>query len=266
MAASMQQAANVFNFIRGIFRAAPSLAELVEGETSDTLSLKSGVDIEVRPASFRTIRGVTAVAAIGDEVASWRSDDSANPDTEILRALRPALATTGGPLICISSPYAKRGDLYAAWRRHFGAGGDPRILVVQATSRVMNPTLPQSVVDRAYEQDAESASAEYGAEFRGDLAIFVSREALDAAVMRGVTVRAPIDGVRYCGFTDPSGGSADLFTLAIAHDENGKAVLDVALERKPLFSPDGVGWTRRVRSHRSAPCWDETSPTRCSAL
>ena len=42
MAASMQQAANVFNFVRGVFRAAPSLAELVEGETSDTLRSRAG--------------------------------------------------------------------------------------------------------------------------------------------------------------------------------------------------------------------------------
>ena len=89
------------------------------------LSLSTAIDIQVRPASFRTVRGITAVAAIGDEIAFWRSDDSANPDKEILKALRPSLATTGGPLICISSPHAKRGELYATFKRHFGAAGDP---------------------------------------------------------------------------------------------------------------------------------------------
>jgi len=104
----------------------------------------------------------------------------------------------------------------------------------------MNPSLSQRVVDRAYEEDPEAASAEYGAEFRGDLAIFVSRDAIDNAVSRGVTVRAPIDGVRYHGFVDPSGGSSDAMTMAVAHLEGGKAILDCLAERKPPFSPEAV--------------------------
>jgi hypothetical protein len=64
--------------------------------------------IEVRSASFRRLRGISCVAVIADEAAFWHSDESANPDTEILNAVRPALATTGGPLIVISSLYARR--------------------------------------------------------------------------------------------------------------------------------------------------------------
>jgi phage terminase large subunit-like protein len=103
MAASTAQAAQAFNFVEGIFRASPHLAELVESVTADTIALSTSVDVTIRPASFRTIRGITAVAAICDEIGFWRSDDTANPDTEILRSLRPALATTGGMLACISS-------------------------------------------------------------------------------------------------------------------------------------------------------------------
>ena len=96
LAASMQQAASAFAFIEGIFSVAPNLKDLVDGATSDTLSLTTAIDISVRSASYRTIRGITAVAAVCDEIAYWRSDDSANPDKEILKALRPSLATTGG--------------------------------------------------------------------------------------------------------------------------------------------------------------------------
>jgi len=50
------------------------------------------------------------VAAILDEVAFWRADDSANPDREIVNALRSAMATVPGALLVgISSPYARRG-------------------------------------------------------------------------------------------------------------------------------------------------------------
>ena len=240
MAASMVQAVQVFNFVRGVFEASPHLAELVENVTSDTVSLSTAIDVTVRPASYRTIRGITAIAAVADEIGMWRSDDSANPDTEILRALRPALATTGGPLVAISSPHAKRGELYTAFKRHYGPDGHPLILVAKAPSRVMNPSLSQRTVDRAYQEDPEAASAEYGAEFRGDIAIFVSREAVEAAVTSGVTVRAPIDGVTYFAFVDPSGGSSDAMTLAIAHLEKTKVVVDYIGERKPPFSPESV--------------------------
>ena len=240
LAASTAQASQAFNFVSGIFATAPNLKDLLENETADTISLASGVDITIRPASFRTIRGITAVAAIADEIAFWRSDDCANPDTEILRALRPALATTGGLLAAISSPHAKRGELYSTFKRHFGPTGHPSILVAKAPSRTMNPSLSQRVVDRAYEEDPEAASAEYGAEFRGDLAIFVSRDAIEACVATGVLVRAPIEGVTYFGFVDPSGGSSDSMTMAIAHNEGGRVVLDCIGERKAPFSPDSV--------------------------
>jgi hypothetical protein len=252
LAASVQQAASAFAFIEGIFTVAPNLKDVVDGATSDTLSLTTGIDIQVRPASFRTIRGITAVAAICDEIAFWRSDDSANPDKEILKALRPSLATTGGPLIAISSPHAKRGELYGTFKRHFGPSGDPLVLVAKAPSREMNPTLPQRVIDRAMEADPEAASAEYGAEFRGDLEVFVSREIIEACVARGVTVRSPLDGVTYRGFVDPSGGSNDAMTLAISHHEGNRPVLDCVLERKAPFNPDAVvsEFAQTLKSYR----------------
>ena len=240
LAASTTQASQAFNFVSGIFATAPNLKDLPENETADTISLASGVDITIRPASYRTIRGLTCVAAIADEIAFWRVDDAANPDVEILRALRPALATTGGLLAAISSPHAKRGELYGTFKRHYGPAGHPLILVAKAPTRTMNPALPQSVIDRAFEQDPEAASAEYMADFRNDIGAFVSRDAIEAAVSRGVTVRPPIEGVSYVAFVDPSGGSSDSMTFAIAHREGERTVLDCTAERKPPFSPDGV--------------------------
>jgi len=240
LAVSTAQAATAFNFLSGVFATAPNLKGLVERQTADTLTLASGVDIEVRPASYRTIRGVTSVAAICDEIAYWRSDDSANPDREILNALRPGLATTGGPLVAISSPYAKRGELYSTFKRHFGQDGHRAILVAKAPSRTMNPSLSAKVVDRAYEEDPDSAAAEYGAEFRSDIEQFISREAIEACVATGVKARSPLSGIRYAGFCDPSGGTTDAMAMAIAHQEGNVVVLDCLLERRPPFSPDSL--------------------------
>jgi hypothetical protein len=79
--------------------------------TADTISLKNRVDIQIRAASHRTIRGITAIAAIAEECSFWQSDESNNPDFEILHAVRPALATTGGMLFAIGSPHARRGEM-----------------------------------------------------------------------------------------------------------------------------------------------------------
>jgi hypothetical protein len=47
----------------------------------------------------------------------------------------------------------------------------------------MNPSVPQSVIDEAYERDPGNAAAEYGAEFRRDVETLISREAVDACVV-----------------------------------------------------------------------------------
>jgi hypothetical protein len=45
-----------------------------------------------------------------------------------------------------------------------------------------------------------------------------------------------VDG--YVGFVDPSGGSADSYTLAVSHREGERVVLDCVRERRPPFNPD----------------------------
>jgi hypothetical protein len=240
IAPDQRQALIVLEYIAAAFAATPILSQLVASRTADTLTLTNRVSIEVRSASFRRLRGPTYLAVICDEAAFWHSDESANPDVEILNAVRPGLATTNGLLAIISSPYARRGVVWDAWRCHYGPAGDPLILVAHGASRTFNPSLPQSVVDRALERDAASASAEYLAQFRTDVESFISREAVEACVAVGVRERAPLPDADYMGFVDPSGGSADSMTLAVAHKEGDVVVIDALRERKPPFSPDAV--------------------------
>jgi len=49
-----------------------------------------------------------------------------------------------------------------------------------------------------------------------------------------------IAGVQYCAFVDPSGGSSDAMTCAVAHYDRltKRAVLDAVRERRSPFSPD----------------------------
>jgi hypothetical protein len=184
-----------------------------------------------------------------DEVAFWRSDESANPDREVLTALRPATATVPGSMIVgISTPYARKGVLWQSFKDHYGKDGDP-VLVWQADTRSMNPTIGEHVIAAAYAADEASAAAEYGALFRRDIESFIAREAVEAAVVPGRHELPAISSARYVGFVDPSGGSQDSMTLAIAHheardekakDDPGMVVLDAIRERKPPFSPEDV--------------------------
>ena len=52
---------------------------------------------------------------------------------------------------------------------------------------------------------------------------------------------APLDTHhRYFAFVDPSGGSADSFTLAIRHRDGERFIIDAIREEKPPFSPTTV--------------------------
>jgi hypothetical protein len=236
------QAAHVLKYCAGIIEASPILRQLVARQTSEEIELKSGIVIAVGTSNFRRVRGVTSVAAICDEIAFWYSDDSSNPDSEILTALRPTLATTGGPLIAISSPYARRGEMWAAYNRDYGPDGDPQVLVAQGSTTDLNLSgLPAllSWIKRRYEKDSVDATAEIGAQFRTDLESFVSPEKVDACTDPDFE-RTYHEGFGYLAFIDPSGGSADSMTMAIAHVEGDIAVLDLVREIIPPFNPSEV--------------------------
>jgi hypothetical protein len=240
LAADRKQARTILRYVRALFAEVPMLSRLVERDTAEGIDLTTRVSIEVHTASFRSVRGYSIVAALLDEVAFWRSEETANPDREIVNALRPGMATVpGSMLLGLSSPYARRGVLYEAWRRHYGVDGSPA-LVWQAATRTMNPSVPQEVIDQAYDADPASAGAEYGAQFRADVEGYIDREVLADLVSSGVHERPRIETFSYSAFVDPSGGSRDSMTLAIAHPEGEAVLLDAVREFKPPFSPESV--------------------------
>jgi hypothetical protein len=236
----VRQAKISLEYANGVLDSSPLLSQLIANRKAEELELTTGITLEVRSASFRRIRGATCTAVLCDEIAFFKSDSSLNPDAEILAAARPSLATTQGPLICISSPHARRGVLWETYRRNFGPDGDVGILVAQGASRDFNPDLAQSVVDRAMERDPAAASAEYLAQFRTDIESLISQEAVTACVDAGVRERPFNRQHSYVCFVDPSGGSSDAFTLAIAHKEGTTVVLDLLRESRPPFSPEAV--------------------------
>jgi hypothetical protein len=241
VAADREQAKILHRYCQGIL-SAPILQSSVWNVTASEIELKGGVTIEVVTRSYRTVRGRSVCVAVLDELAFWRDDDSANPDSEVLNAVRASMATFGGDTMMIagSSPYARRGVLWDAFRRWHGKD-DARNLVWRASTRTMNPTVPQEFIDAEFERDPASATAEYGAEFRSDIAAFVDLAVLEACTADDVFELPPMSGASYVAFVDPSGGSSDSMTLAIAHrDDDGIAVLDCVREVVAPFSPEIV--------------------------
>jgi hypothetical protein len=244
VASDRKQARTIIRYISGFLTDIPMLAKMVVSNRSDAFDLTNRVTIEVGTCSIRALRGYTIAAALLDEVAFWRDENSSDPDVEVISSIRPGMLTIpGAMLLCASSPYAKRGALWDTYKRHFGKDDAP-VLVWKATTRQMNPSVPQADIDAAMEADPARATAEYLAEFRNDIETFLSREAVEACVSPDVTARAPLSSLQYVGFVDPSGGSSDSMTLAIAHAEtrDGKRaiILDAVAERKPPFSPEQV--------------------------
>jgi hypothetical protein len=238
IAADRRQARTVHRYVRGLINGNPMLQRMVLRETEEIIELNNRSVIEIATASFRRTRGYTISCAILDEIAFWMSD-GANPDAEVLAGIRPSLATLNGKLIALSSPYARRGVLWANYRKHFG-GTDQRVLVAHAPTLSMNPTIDPRIIEDALADDPSAASAEWLAVFRTDVEAYLNLELVENAIEPGVHVRPPLSSITYSAFCDPSGGSVDSMTMAIAHRGGDRAILDCLVERKAPFSPESV--------------------------
>jgi len=227
------------SYVEAILNGSRYFRNLIQKTTAEEVELRNNVTIAIKTSSFRSVRGYTLLAAILEELAFWRSEDSANPDREILAAVRPALATIpDGLLIGISTPYSRSGVLWDQFKANFGKTGGP--LIWKAASAIMNPTLDIRLIKAAVRED-EAARAEWQAEWRSDITQFCPLELVEAAVVPGRHELPKVEGANYYAFADPSGGRSDSFTLGIAHREKtGKIVLDVLRERRPPFRPEAV--------------------------
>ena len=242
LAADRKQARVIKRYISGLLHSHPALEALIANETADAIELTNGLTIEIHTCSYRSLRGYTCIGAAVDEVAFWQSEDSANPDREVLLALRAAMASQPeAMLVGLTTTYARRGEVWRIYEQHFGNDGSADVLVVNGPTRALNPTISQRIIDAAYEEDPIAAAAEFGGEFRRDVETYLSREALDAVVMRGRLEQPPEAKHHYMAFVDAAGGSGkDSMTLAIAHREGDQAVLDCVRETRPPFSPDAT--------------------------
>jgi hypothetical protein len=238
LAATMDQSRTVFQYCQGFLSASEALAREVVSIGQHEIKLRNNTVIAVHVNNFRTVRGKTLLACIFDEVSFWRDEVSATPDVETYRAVMPSLIASGGLLVGISTPYRRLGLLYAKHRDHFGRDGDD-VLVVQGTAEVFNPTLSAKLIEQHRAADPEAATSEWNAEFRSDIAQFLSEDIIELAVDRDRPPELPPQqGTDYHAFVDASGGRHDSYTICIGHkDAADRFVCDVIRGAKPPFDP-----------------------------
>ena len=242
IATDKDQAKIIMNYISGILNSNAVFRRLIGRELQWEIELKNGIVIAVKTCNYRTIRGFTVLAAICEEIAFWRDENSANPAQEVLAALRPALATIPeSMLIGISTPYSRSGVLWEQFRNNFGKGDARSPLIWKAPTRVMNPTIDGEIIENDLREDYARAKSEWDAEWREDIEGFLSLEVIEAAVVPGRFELSRLKDTEYFGFIDASAGRQDSFTLAICHKEkSGNIVLDLIREVQPPFPPQSV--------------------------
>ncbi len=179
----------LLGYIKAFFVSIPMLKEMVVNETQWGLTLNNGVDIEVMAASMSGVRGRAIELVVLDELSFFSTENSANPDLEIYRALLPGCATLDGMIVGISSPYLESGLLYSKFKEHFGKDSEG-VLVLKAATRTLNPTIDQAVIDKAYHDDPVAAASEWNGEFRNSLAGWLDRRRTAAVASATATPSA----------------------------------------------------------------------------
>jgi hypothetical protein len=105
---SFRQSTELFRIVTDFYRRLGS--PLLERQTAEELQLSNLSRIVCLPCREETIRGYSRVNLLVIDEAARVPDD-------LYRAVRPMLAVSNGRLICLSTPYGKRGFFYHAWAR-----------------------------------------------------------------------------------------------------------------------------------------------------
>lgn len=257
IATDREQGQVVFRYVRSILEL-PIFKGIVEKVLAEQIHLKNGVIIAVHSCNYRSLRGYKILAAVLDELAFFRFEGF-SPAEEILRSLRPALGEIPNSLLlCISTPYSRVGPLWEAYQGHFGKE-TPGLLVIKAATRSLNPTYSEEHISKELASDPMAAKTEYFAEWRTDISSLFSPEVLDPCIIEGRFELPRMEGAKYKGFCDPSGGRGDAMALCIGHDEKGIIIEDCLRVYMAPFDPsDAVeDFTRTLQAYGIKEIWGD---------
>ncbi len=107
MSPSQRQSGELFRKVLAVYK---SLGRPVPSESENALSLtlENGSRVVSLPGTEGTVRSYSAVRLL-------LVDEAARVPDDVIAAVRPMLAVSGGQLIALSTPYGVRGWWYEAW-------------------------------------------------------------------------------------------------------------------------------------------------------
>lgn len=214
IAQNKKQAQTAMNFTLGILEGSPILSRRVERSTQWEVELGNDIIIGIWPCTIAAVRGLSIINAVCDEIAFWPANERyVNPDYEVLRAIRPAMAThPNARLLKLSTPYGKRGSLWNDFKKR-----PESVLVWHAKTVEMNPAITEAMLAREREEDPDMALREYDALFTDAVSAFIDPDVVDAAVVEGREELPPHPELYYYHGALDAAFKRDAFTLTIAH-------------------------------------------------
>jgi hypothetical protein len=114
----------------------------IQHETIHELNLTNNSQIVCLPCNEETIRGYSNVGLL-------IIDEAARVPDDLFRAVTPMLAVSDGRMICLSTPYGRRGFFYQAWAK----GGDDWKRIEVPAEQV--PRITKKYLDRVRREMGE---------------------------------------------------------------------------------------------------------------
>lgn len=216
--------------------------------TGRGIRLAGPVEYVIYPSKKASVRGATGLCFIGDEVAFWEAAEGAyNQDEKVMRAVRSRFATLSRlhpKRLLISSPDEEEGVLFEAYKHRFDR---PKVMVVNAPSWKLNPSLDQEFLDAEQERDPEGFESEYGARFRkaGGSHCFLSAESIESCVEKGRSQNPPQPGVEYVAWMDAA-FKRDRFSFGVGHAMRHGEETTVVVDHMRHWTPRQVAKGRKA--------------------
>lgn len=217
-----------FRYIHAYFVESPCLRRILAEEYKYELRLANRLSIAAFACTAKSLRGWSIPCAVMDEVAFFRSESGATVDFEIQKSLIPGgVSFKQQRLIKISTPHVKAGVIWKDFESYY-AKDTPDVLVWQASTALMNPTVDQKKLAREARVDPHRYTQEYEALFADVTTGAIPGPWIDAAVIEDRPALPPLAQYTYTAAVDPSGGANDEFVLTVIHvDEEGHFVQDL---------------------------------------
>ena len=223
LAPTMKQARIAFRYIRAYLRGSRLLSRHIVSTSKDEIKLDNDIIIGCYASTYDGVRGRTIVAAICDELAFWPHEETAaNPDEEVLAALRPGMITVrNAKLLKISTPYTKDGVLW----REYQQRSELDFPVLHFSSEDLNPKLQSSALEKERCRGEQTFRREYMAEFTDAISGWIVPELLDQCIVRRRTeLPFTMDGV-FVAVADPAFVRDDFALAILSRRDDGRIVV-----------------------------------------